>query len=118
MKKTVLAIICLFSLGSGTFQNVSPPSALGFDGEAPNEIYGGVKSDLAELRASIDKLERKPGSVQEVISNIGKATACSIDIPISAVGGTVTLPVTIPASIDRAVQEYYFPRMNDDEDEC
>ncbi|MCY2968507.1 MAG: YceK/YidQ family lipoprotein [Planctomycetota bacterium] len=43
-----------------------------------------------------------------------------IDLPLSAVGDTLTLPITLPAAIDRCVGEHYFElnrRLNDESDD-
>lgn len=109
MYKKVFAIGCLFTIGCGTLRNVSPISAPNTGEVAPKAIYGGVKHDAIEVRSSIRDLRQFPNSQQGLLTNIGKATAHSIDTPISAVGDTITLPVTIPAAIDRAIEDYYFP---------
>ena len=68
---------------------------------AAKEIYGGVY---------IDALAGK-GWFEEATLDPPKALlghyVWTVDLPLSAIGDTLTLPFTIPAEVERGVNEYY-----------
>ncbi len=111
---TLIAVTGL-ALGCGTIRNVStsPMSTTQQQFPAGKIVYGGVKNDLVRIGRAVEDLKRLPESNKGVIVNLGSATFHAIDVPISLIGDTVTLPVTIPAAIDRAVADCYFPDHND-----
>lgn len=77
-----LALVILS--GCGTAQNVILP-------KQPTRVYGGVQRDLVKIG---DGILPTPGAERPVLNALGGL----VDLPFSAVGDTLTLPVTIPAS--------------------
>lgn len=112
-----LSTIAVFILasGCGTLRNVVPQPASTPQHAFPARkiVYGGVKDDVARVNAAVKDLNRFPESNNRVTINLGSATLHAMDAPGSLLGDTLTLPVTIPASIDRAVADYYFPDDNE-----
>ena len=98
--------IALFLLsGCGTVMNLRTADS-GYrlpESHVPRTVYGGVKLDAAAGRRSFDAAAERPG--QAVVG----AVVWGVDLPISAVADTLTLPLTIPAAIGRGINEYYFP---------
>ena len=96
--------------GCGTALNVSPLVQIRqlehfeLTISAPRSMYGGVQLDTAVASRAARKLADRP------ILATSFLVASVIDLPLSAIGDTLTLPITIPASIDRAVDDYYFPK--------
>lgn len=95
-----------FKIGPPPEQSAFKPGSYG----GTKAIYGGVKFDVQRgtdwLRESVDEPPMALAGLYVWI----------IDLPISAIGDTVTLPVTIPAAIDRAVQAHYFPEVSNEPD--
>ena len=86
--------------GCGTLGNmiVGTPPAVGTC-EPPLEVYGGVRSDVGELLLAL-----APPYSESPVENIGRVVGASIsviDVPLSAIGDTLTLGKTIPAAINR-----------------
>jgi len=71
---------------------------------APRKIYGGVARDGRAGRGWFE--EGKP---------LLGLYVWGVDLPLSAVGDTLTLPFTIRAAIDRGIEDYYFPDKLTDE---
>lgn len=96
-----LALLGLMSVGCGTLNNTvsGTPLADGRPSEPPNVVYGGTLSSLEE---GYDCVIR-PNSLSECV---GGVYLLAIDAPLSLVGDTLTLPITIPAAIDRGVDAY------------
>lgn len=115
MKRFALISTCLLSVGCGTTRNVSR-SAISSVGAVPPAmiVYGGVKSDLNQIETAVEDVKRRRASENNLVTNIATATASVVDVPFSAIGDTVTLPVTVPAAINRAIDDYYFPNRNRD----
>lgn len=95
----------LLTGGCGTLDNLVAPDTLRADGlvrEPPKLVYGGTRFSLQQgwsnLTRPRDALEPAYGVYQLVI-----------DSPLSVVGDTLTLPITVNASIERAVESHYFP---------
>lgn len=110
MKSPLKAWLLAFSAlacvsGCGTMHNVWSC----FDERVPQKlIYGGVREDKQSIReaAHLTISSSKP---REVTNGISHLVSRTVDLPLSAVGDTLTLPITIPEAIDRAVNTYYFP---------
>lgn len=64
---------------------------------APRKIYGGVALD-----GEIGKSWIEDGIILPTVG------IWLVDLPLSAVGDTLTLPLTIPAAIDRSIENYYY----------
>ncbi len=109
-------IAALSASGCGTLDNVrvryppEPPAVC----EAPNRIYGGVAADSEEFWGLV-----KLGPVSHPLYPL-QLFGSFIDIPFSAVGDTLTLPVTIPTTVARrkapsAVDQYLATRAGEGE---
>jgi uncharacterized protein YceK len=112
-------VLVLVPGGCGTAMNFmhgkgSTPTA--------REVYGGVTGD-AQIAFHFAREAFHPEFwkdetpeqklVQTVVgfpSHLGFAGLFLIDLPLSAVADTLTLPLTIPAGIDRAVGDFYAKR--------
>lgn len=95
-RATVLLIVAGFLSGCGTAANLTVGAREGWQ-YAP--IYGGVRRDVQSAENWVDHtwtwgenldLQRDLGTV------VGVALV-GIDVPLSAIGDTLTLPITIPA---------------------
>jgi hypothetical protein len=67
----------------------------------PKTVYGGVRLDAAVAAKSVQKLPSSPIAASVFLS------MALIDLPMSFVGDTLTLPVTVGESINRSVAEPY-----------
>lgn len=107
ISRLMLVIVISFcASGCGTLFNVvnyeippQPELSIWKEGPvtAPRKIYGGVSLDMEIGKSWIE-------------DGIILPTACLwlVDVPLSAVGDTLTLPLTIRAAIDRSIENYYF----------
>lgn len=106
---TSLAMVILIfaTSGCGTIDNIvgagTPPADPAVKIDPANVVYGGVKQDAEyaweqlhpyALAASFSGAPGGP-----VMPILGLCAL--IDLPLSAIGDTVTLPVTIPATYER-----------------
>lgn len=92
-----LASLIFLVAGCGTLNNmiVGTPSTHG-EVSAPLEVYGGVRRDLRDLGTSmVPPYSWNPTDVLERTMGIGVTL---IDLPLSAVGDTLTLGRTVPAT--------------------
>ena len=118
MRVFALTAFASLALGCGTIRNVSNPLMSTTQQQPARKIvYGGVKDDLSLVGGAVKDLKRLHKSNNGLTTNLGSATIHAMDVPVSLIGDTVTLPVTVPAAIDRAVTDYYLPIHNDDPQE-
>jgi uncharacterized protein YceK len=108
MKWLAILIVAFFT-GCGTVRNFSPV----WNDEHPTAcnaaIYGGVRTDVAEIKTAVGEIGKFPHPDARVLANSSTIVCNSVDTPLSLVGDTVTLHRTIPATINRAVMSHYFP---------
>jgi uncharacterized protein YceK len=108
--------------GCGTINNVAFPGPQPANGSviaSPQEVYGGVRSSFREgfesgrrvVTADFNDL-RSPLESGLAASIVEAPYMLVVDTPLSAIGDTLTLPITVPAAIDRAVAAYYFPEQH------
>jgi uncharacterized protein YceK len=64
--------------------------------EGGMRVFGGVRADAQVLADAFS-----PNTKAGVGDRLGCATLATIDLPLSAVGDTLTLPVTLPAASNR-----------------
>lgn len=110
MKSPLKAWLLAFSAlawvsGCGTMHNVWSC----FDERVPQKlVYGGIREDRLKIREAAHQTisSSKP---REVTSGMARVVTRSVDLPFSAIGDTLTLPITIPEEIDRIVAAYYLP---------
>jgi len=101
---TALAIVLT---GCGTALNFHDGSnSLWLKNDEPRKVYGGVSLD-AQCGSSL--LVEAVTEVEPICLAWG-AWILAVDLPLSAVADTLTLPFTIPASIDRSIDDFYLPR--------
>ena len=102
---TTLAELCLLLLralaglaftllcgGCGTFGNLVP-----IDSPREPTIYGGVQGDceLAKQVFALDFEKIQQGHLLDCCSLVGPTTLFAIDLPLSAVGDTLTIPLVL-----------------------
>jgi uncharacterized protein YceK len=67
--------------------------------EGGNQVYGGVKLDALLIKASVaghsEQFHDTP------LARAWVATLATVDLPLSAVADTLTLPITVPATLLR-----------------
>jgi hypothetical protein len=66
--------------------------------ETGKSIYGGVRTDCLMFLTACDEAIRPKGAA-DFLCSVGVASAFVVDIPLSAVGDTLTLPWTITATL-------------------
>lgn len=95
---TAALIVAVFPSGCGTFANLSIGARQGWKNA---QIYGGVRRDVqsaedfvAHSWTSGDNLD-----IQQDIGTVVGVGLVGIDVPLSAIADTLTLPITIPAAI-------------------
>src|SRR5262249_21073332 len=87
--RKLLPILFLGLLGGcGTANNLASST-----GHAA--VYGGVRSDLEKIG---DLIVPRPGTERPIVNGV----VAAVDLPLSAVGDTVTLPLTVPGSLGGA----------------
>jgi len=103
--KIMLAIGALVSGGCGTFANTVWLA----DFEGGKRPYGGV---LAEAGIVYDAATRKIG-LDDPGNRVSILVASGLDLPLTAIGDTLTLPYTIPYSMwwaDRTISAAKYER--------
>jgi uncharacterized protein YceK len=91
---TAVLLLC----GCGTIANLETGARQGWKNTV---IYGGVRRDVQSAGKWIDH-SWTWGDNLDVIQDIGTVVGVGlvgIDIPLSAVGDTLTLPVTVPIAL-------------------
>ncbi|MFQ5731553.1 MAG: YceK/YidQ family lipoprotein [Planctomycetaceae bacterium] len=98
MRAMIVAAVSVCVCGCGTSMNLSTSTGdLG-----PKVIYGGVRID-AENAWKSPQFWKAIGPFWASVCFIGY----TIDLPLSAVADTLTLPITVPATIDRGICRHY-----------
>ncbi|HTU18168.1 MAG TPA: hypothetical protein VMG10_08895 [Gemmataceae bacterium] len=97
-RAAALAIVAGLLSGCGTVANLETGARQGWKNA---QIYGGVRRDV---QSGADWFDHSwtPLKNWEIMQDVGAVVGVAlvgIDVPLSAVGDTLTLPVTIPASI-------------------
>ena len=97
-RAAALVIVAGFLSGCGTIANLSLGARNGWKNA---QIYGGVRRDVQSAGNWFDH-SWTPLEKLELMQDLGAVVGVGlvgIDMPLSAIGDTLTLPVTIPASI-------------------
>ena len=97
-RAAVLWIAALFLCGCGTIANLETGARQGWTNAA---IYGGVRRDIQSGEKWIDH-SWTWGEKLDIFQDVGSAVGVvlvAIDVPLSAVGDTLTLPVTVPIAL-------------------
>lgn len=108
MKRCVTAGVALLAAacaGCGTMENFARPED---GGRRPLEVYGGVNRSVNNVKAVIGADLVEAAYVPFLIPFLIP------DIAMSAVGDTLTLPLTLPVAgvraINTGIRDYYFPK--------
>jgi uncharacterized protein YceK len=127
-----LGALLAFALGGcGTVNNLRPPPKK--DKDNPNAaalgtkaVYGGVGLDArvgTELLASAFGAERRQAQESLFVAAVDgpckagvAAWLLAVDLPLSAVADTLTLPVTVPSALKNQGQAHRQARPRPDED--
>jgi uncharacterized protein YceK len=102
MSRALLAAAALFAApvlsGCGTFANLSLGARQGWKNAL---IYGGVRRDVQSAGNWIDhSWTWGPNlDIQQDLGTVVGVGLVGLDVPLSAIGDTLTLPITIPATI-------------------
>lgn len=100
-------LIVILCTGCGTVRNFSPVWNDDHPTACQAAIYGGVRTDVAEIKTAVRDLGRFPNSDSPVLTNSTTIACNTVDTPLSLVGDTVTLHRTIPATLTRMVVDSY-----------
>lgn len=103
MKRLVFLLLfsSLMAVGCGTFRNVSPPPGVTDPSYAPNNLYGGVHDDIGRVSYALEDIKRLPNSRNPVVTNLKDIAIHSADIPLSAIGDTLTLNMVVTNTLVR-----------------
>jgi uncharacterized protein YceK len=96
--RAAFLIVALFLCGCGTVANLSIGARQGWKNAL---VYGGVRRDIQSADDWIDHnwTWGENLNVQQDVGTVVGVGLVGIDVPLSAIGDTLTLPITIPASI-------------------
>ncbi len=96
MTRVAIAALATAALsGCGTMGNLAGCCVSG-----PHEIYGGVRLDAKAAWESGGEAVHTKGL--ESLGHVAEAVCfLALDLPLSAVADTVTLPITIPTAIEK-----------------
>ncbi len=102
LTKLILLLCASYISGCGTFNNLS--SSISPTGkkpyEAPRLVYGGTVWSATEGWNHLSE-------PQTVTHSATGAYLMAVDTPLSLIADTLSLPITVPAAIDRAVTDFY-----------
>lgn len=105
------ALVAFLSGGCGTAHNLNSSSGwslpVGPGQESPptpsvTRVYGGVREDYASLTGM-------KWNDEYSFLNLFFIPLYLVDLPLSAVGDTLTLPLSIGAEVTSSINNYYFP---------
>lgn len=101
IKKLVFVFTAACLGGCGTINNtiVGTPPAPPHEYTPPLEIYGGVKWDIQDVWDSVTAVP-STSIIENSIRFVDTAITLA-DVPLSFVGDTLTLWMTIPASLEK-----------------
>jgi len=68
--------------------------------EGGKQVYGGIKLDTQLIQDSFAKDE--PGRETGPFVRIRDFALATVDLPLSAIGDTLTLPITVKAAMERS----------------
>ncbi len=105
LARPLLLLLTLCTTGCGTLGNTI---GLRYNQSEHLRVYGGVQLDLEYAKESL-------AEAQEAKTADKRTDACAslflrvADMPLSALGDTLTLPFTIPEGINRALHPEQYP---------
>lgn len=85
--------------GCGTVMNVSDRDDVSLMRDGPTKVYGGVSWDAASGCEYLVEVVKPKESLLDRLQSLACGTyLLAIDLPLSVLGDTLTLPFTIPAA--------------------
>jgi uncharacterized protein YceK len=100
-----LLLVLLASIGCGTLYNLDFNTCCCGGRPDSNRIYGGVEAELAFAVRNLREITTPDTPISTQIFGVTFVSVLTIlDLPLSIVGDTVTLPLTIAAQIGRYMQ--------------
>ncbi len=99
MRRAVFVLVAVALIGCGTIANVSGGRW------RTSKIYGGVLRDVKSTEDWIADYSAEPKT--SIMRDVGVGVGVgliAIDLPLSVVGDTLTLPITIPVALNRPRQ--------------
>jgi uncharacterized protein YceK len=93
MTRSACVALALSLTGCGTAANLTFPEKVMIPGPPRMEVYGGVGNDVRWIK----DLAATRGPIALLL-----AAGLVLDLPLSAVADTLTLPVTLGVKVDRA----------------
>ncbi len=92
-----LGLVAMGLSGCGTAANLSG----GAQGFRPMQIYGGVLRDVQSAQHWVSTNWIEGSDWQQDVGTVVGVGLIGLDLPFSAIGDTLTLPITIPAALLR-----------------
>jgi uncharacterized protein YceK len=98
MARYFLAMVLLpLASGCGTCCNLGRYTGIIIlDGTHTERVYGGVWRDLAFAQDDLAGVPRPESGLERAGQLVGAAYCLLVDLPLSAVGDTLTLPLVLP----------------------
>ncbi len=97
-RAAALCVAVLFLCGCGTIANLETGARQGWKNAL---VYGGVRRDVQSAGNWIDH-SWTSGENLDIVQDVGTVVGVGlvgIDVPLSAVGDTLTLPITVPIAL-------------------
>jgi uncharacterized protein YceK len=98
--RLVAVLFVVWLSGCGTITNTCWRSP----DEKCAKMYGGVKMDIEAGREASSQVSH-PDDLQSFVEGVRIVTCCTLDLPFSAVGDTLTLPITFVSELGQAMIE-------------
>jgi uncharacterized protein YceK len=96
----MLVVASLAATGCGTMANM--PNDPDPQQENVMRVYGGVRCDAEWLQQGVETLRKGEADEFAIVRRVAcLAGICALDIPLSFIADTLTLPVTIPAVFEK-----------------
>lgn len=98
VSRLVMALSVVWGCGCGTLANTC--GRVKEDGAA--KVYGGMKMDLESGKAAWTQAIH-PAGLLSFVEGAGIAVLCTLDLPFSVAGDTLTLPMTVVTEFGEAM---------------
>jgi uncharacterized protein YceK len=86
----LMVTLAVLPTGCGTVAN----TCYFWPGEGGKRVYGGVRAEWETMQQDL----YKPDPLEDGINRWARLGLFTVDLPLSAVGDTLTLPLTVPFS--------------------
>lgn len=97
-RAVALMVLAFAPAGCGTMENFGVPRRFVSPEPPPLEVYGGVSRSAAAVKESLAGGD---------LVDAPYAPLFAVDVALSAVGDTLTLPFTLAATVSRSIDAYY-----------